>query len=68
MPATDIVKDLVELNDLKEIKIDRENKTSAEGIFAAGDVTDEPNKQIIIAAGEGAKAALNLWKYLVLKK
>lgn len=68
MPATDFVEDLVELNNLKEIKIDRENKTNCEGIYAAGDVTDILEKQIIIAAGEGAKAALNAWKYLVLKK
>jgi alkyl hydroperoxide reductase subunit F len=68
MPATEFVKDLVELNNLKEIKINRENKTACEGIFAAGDVTDILEKQIIIAAGEGAKAALNVWKYLVLKK
>jgi alkyl hydroperoxide reductase subunit F len=67
-PATEILKDLVELNEMNEIKIDRENKTSCEGIYAAGDVTDEKNKQIIIAAGEGAKAALNIWKYLVLKQ
>lgn len=67
-PATEIVKNLVELNNLKEIKIDRENKTSKEGIFAAGDVTDILEKQIIIAAGEGAKAALNAWKYLITKK
>jgi len=67
-PATEIIADLVELNELKEIKIDRNCKTSCDGIYAAGDVTNEENKQIIIAAGEGAKAALNLWKYLVLKK
>lgn len=67
MPATDIIKNLVELNEIKEIKIDRANKTSCEGIYAAGDVTDEPDKQIIIAAGEGAKAALNIWKYLILE-
>jgi alkyl hydroperoxide reductase subunit F len=68
MPATEIAKDLVELNNLKEIKIDRENKTSSEGIFAAGDVTDILDKQIIIAAGEGAKAALSAWKYIVTKR
>lgn len=67
-PATEIVADLVELNETKEIKIDRSNKTSCEGIFAAGDVTDEQHKQIIVAAGEGAKASLNLWQWLVLKK
>lgn len=68
MPATEIVKDLAELNNLKEIKVDRENKTSCEGIYAAGDVTDILEKQIIIAAGEGAKAALNAWKYIVTHK
>ena len=67
-PATGLVKDLVELNALKEIKIDLENKTNVPGIFAAGDVTDIKEKQIIIAAGEGAKAALNAWQYLILKK
>ncbi len=67
-PATEIVQNLVELNNLKEIKIDRENKTSVEGIFACGDVTDILDKQIIIAAGEGAKAALSAWKYIVTHK
>jgi len=66
-PATDFVKDLVELNDLGEIKIDRENQTSCPGIFAAGDVTDIRDKQIIIAAGEGAKAALAAWRYLMTR-
>lgn len=68
MPATDFVKDLVELNELKEIKIDRENQTNVAGIFAAGDVTDVKEKQIIVAAGEGAKAALVLWKYLLVNR
>ncbi len=67
-PATGFAKDLVELNPLAEIKIDLENKTNVSGIFAAGDVTDIKEKQIIIAAGEGAKAALNAWQYIVLKK
>ena len=67
-PAAEIVQDLVELNDLKEIKIDTENKTKTPGIFAAGDVTEITQKQIVIAAGEGAKAALNAWKYVVMKK
>ncbi|OGD57153.1 hypothetical protein A2V71_01845 [Candidatus Berkelbacteria bacterium RBG_13_40_8] len=67
-PATEIVQNLVELNNLKEIKIDRENKTSVEGIFACGDVTDIKEKQIIIAAGEGAKAALSAWKFIVTRK
>lgn len=64
-PATDFAEHLVKINSLKEIEIDSENKTSLEGVFAAGDVTDIKEKQIIIAAGEGAKAALNVWQYLV---
>lgn len=66
-PSAEFVKDLVSLNQLGEIVIDKENKTNVPGIFAAGDVTDVLEKQIIIAAGEGAKAALNAWKYLVLE-
>ena len=67
-PATEIVKDIVDLNDLKEIKVDKNNKTSCDGILAAGDVTDIEYKQIIIAAGEGAKAALSAWKYIITKR
>jgi len=58
------VKNLVELNEEGEIKIDKKNRTSQSNIFAAGDVTDVSHKQIIIAAGEGAKAALNAYDYL----
>jgi len=64
-PSTDFVANLVELNELKEIKIDLENQTSIPGVFAAGDVTDVKEKQVVIAAGEGAKAALNAWQYLI---
>ena len=58
------VKNLVELNEQGEIKVDSKNKTSQPNIFAAGDVTDVSHKQIIIAAGEGAKAALNAYDFL----
>ena len=54
---TDIVKDLVKLNDNKEIIVDKHCGTSAKGIFAAGDVTDVPYKQAIISAGQGAIAS-----------
>jgi len=54
----------LEKNQLKEIKVDRYNQTSVPGIFAAGDVSDVTEKQIIIAAGEGAKAALRAFRYL----
>ena len=47
-----------------EIKVNCRNETNIPGIFAAGDVTDVPEKQIVIAAGEGSKAALSAFKYL----
>ena len=59
-----LVKNVVELNKEDEIKIDSRNRTSQPNIFAAGDVTDISHKQIVIAAGEGAKAALNAYDYL----
>ena len=61
---TDIVKDLVKLNDSKEIIVDKYCGTSTKGIFAAGDVTDVPYKQAIISAGQGAIAALSAYNYL----
>ena len=54
----------VERNERAEIKVDNYNHTSLPGVFAAGDVTDVPEKQIIIAAGEGAKATLGAFGYL----
>ena len=59
-----LVGSLVNLNGKKEIIVDSLGKTSGEGIFAAGDVTDMIYKQAIIAAGEGAKAALSAYAYL----
>jgi thioredoxin-disulfide reductase len=64
IPSTYFAKDLLKFNNFGEIIIDRENQTSVEGIFAAGDVTDIKYKQIVIAAGEGAKAALSCYNYL----
>jgi thioredoxin reductase (NADPH) len=68
VPNTQPVKELVKLNERGEIEITRENTTSVPGFFAAGDATDLPEKQIIIAAGEGAKAALTANNYLIEKK
>ena len=65
LPNTDMVKDLVELNGKKEIVVDCNSKTSVPGIFAAGDVTSIKSKQIIIAAGDGAKAALAAFEFLM---
>jgi len=54
----------IEKNEFGEIKVDPYNHTSISGIFAAGDVTNVPEKQIVIAAGEGSKAALGVFRYL----
>jgi thioredoxin reductase (NADPH) len=61
---TDFVKDLVHVNGIREIVVDREGRTSHPGIFAAGDVTDTPYKQAIISAGEGSVAALSAYNFL----
>lgn len=67
IPNSEFAKD-VEKNQLEEIKVNIRNETSVPGIFAAGDVTDVPEKQIIIAAGEGSKACLSAFRYLVQHK
>jgi alkyl hydroperoxide reductase subunit AhpF len=64
VPNTDPVKELVSLNSIGEIIAERNQSTSQPGFFAAGDVTDEPRKQIIVAAGDGARAALEADQYL----
>lgn len=64
IPNTDFLEGLVEMNDEKEVIIDIDCKTSVPGIYAAGDVTNIRTKQIITAAGEGAKAALSAHEYL----
>lgn len=58
----------IDVNQSGEIKINCHNETNIPGIFAAGDVTDVPEKQIIIAAGEGSKAALSAFRYLARHK
>lgn len=64
VPNTQWLKGLVETNKFGEIIVDAKGKTSVEGIFAAGDCTTVPYKQIVIACGEGAKAALANFEYL----
>lgn len=64
-PNTDFVLDLVGTNERREIKVDRDGDTGVRGVFAAGDVTDNREKQIVVAAGEGARAALTAFEYLV---
>jgi alkyl hydroperoxide reductase subunit F len=64
IPNSNLVKNLTRLNNNNEIEVDCRAATQVPGLFAAGDVTDSPEKQIIIAAGEGAKAALQAQRYL----
>jgi len=63
----DYVKHLVETNKIGQVVVDRSQRTSCEGIFAAGDITDLRYGQAIIAAGDGAVAALSAYDYLMEK-
>jgi alkyl hydroperoxide reductase subunit F len=67
IPNSDFAPSL-EKNERKEIIVNQQNETNIPGIFAAGDVTNVPEKQIIIAAGEGAKAVLSTFRYLSTRK
>jgi len=69
MPATEFVNDLVDFNEAREIIIEQKTcKTKTPGLFAAGDVSDVQYKQLIVASGEGTKAALSAYNYLQEKK
>jgi len=65
LPNTDWLKDTVALTPRGEIEVDERGQTSLPGVFAAGDATTAPYKQIIIAMGEGAKASLTAFDYLI---
>ena len=65
VPNTEWLKGTLELSRSGEIVIDAKGQTSLPGVFAAGDVTTVPYKQIIIAAGDGAKAALSAFDHLI---
>ena len=65
IPNTDWLKGVVELSKHGEIVVDAKGQTSVPGVFAAGDATTTPFKQIIIAAGDGAKAALSAFDHLI---
>jgi len=64
---TGFVKELVKLNDKDEIIVDKTGATNVPGIFAAGDVTDLPGKQTVIACGDGSRAMLSAFAYLSKK-
>jgi NADH-dependent peroxiredoxin subunit F len=65
VPNTEFLKGTVELSRFGEIMVDAKGHTNVEGVFAAGDCTTVPYKQIVIAAGEGAKAALSAFDHLI---
>jgi len=64
IPNSEPFKGIVHLNRLGEIEVNCANEIGVLGLFAAGDVTNVPEKQIVVAAGEGAKAALKAHRYL----
>ncbi|WP_236207752.1 alkyl hydroperoxide reductase subunit F [Pseudomonas tohonis] len=65
LPNSDWLKGTVELSQRGEIIVDARGETSLPGVFAAGDVTTVPYKQIVIAVGEGAKASLSAFDHLI---
>lgn len=65
IPNSEPFRALVPRNARGEIEVDCAGRTAVPGVFAAGDVTAVPWKQIVVAAGEGAKAALSAWEYLM---
>jgi len=65
IPNTAFLEGFVDMNQEKEVIIDIDCHTSVPGILAAGDITNIRTKQIITAAGEGAKAALSAYDYLI---
>ena len=65
LPNTEWLKGTIALSPRGEIEIDARGETSLPGVFAAGDVTTVPYKQIVIAMGEGAKASLSAFDYLI---
>jgi NADH-dependent peroxiredoxin subunit F len=65
VPNTEWLKDSVGLTNRGEIEVDYRGETSQPGVFAAGDATTTPYKQIVIAMGEGSKAALSAFDYLI---
>ncbi len=65
VPNSHFLEGLVEMTPQGEVKVNERGETSADGIFACGDVTTVPYKQIVIAMGEGAKASLSAFNYLL---
>jgi len=65
LSKSETVVNTMETNRIGEIVIDSRCRTGVSGVFACGDVTDVPFKQVIVAAGEGAKASLSAYDYII---
>ena len=65
LPNSEWIKETLDVSRFGEIEIDNRGQTSIPGVFAAGDVTTVPYKQIVIAMGEGSRAALSAFDYLI---
>jgi len=68
MPNSSLFIDNLATNRDGEILVDLECRTGVAGVFACGDVTNVPFKQVVVAVGEGAKAALSAYNYLINQK
>ena len=68
LPNSAFAMDALDVNEIGEIKIDCQTETGVPGVFAAGDVTTVKDKQVIVASGEGAKAALRAHEYIATKR
>ena len=68
IPNSSALNDLMQLRESGEVPVNRDQSTKIEGLFAAGDVTDVEEKQISVAVGQGALAALSAYKFLVENK
>jgi NADH-dependent peroxiredoxin subunit F len=67
-PSTSLFLDILTTNEKGEILVDTECRTGLAGVFACGDVTTVPFKQVVVAVGEGSKAALSAYNYLMSQK
>jgi len=67
-PATEMIKDIVKLDRYGYVEVDWKNMTTTQGLFAAGDVVNNPYKQLVMSASDGAKAALGAYDYLSMQK
>lgn len=67
-PNSSLFLDILTTNEKGEILVDTECRTGLAGVFACGDVTNVPFKQVVVAVGEGAKAALSAYTYLISQK